>query len=261
MESVVIGAASGMGTAVARRLASRGPMVIADRDREPLERLAAELGGDVEVAGCDITRPDQVEKLFAGLDSVTSLVVTAGIAAVSGAPGRQIFEANLRGMRRVLDAFDPLVQEGTAAVCFASAGAYLVPDTPEVLKVLDDPLAEAFYDDLAAVGVDFENSLDCYNWSKKGVKLLVRRMAASWGARGARILALSPGAIDTPMGRDQAVETPIMLPWIEATPAGRWADADEVAAVTEFLTSSGASFMTGSEVLVDGGSISMAPPY
>ena len=134
MESVVIGAASGMGTAVARRLAARGPMVIADRDREPLERLAKELGDDVEVAVCDITQPDQVEGLFDGLDSVTSLVVTAGIAAVSGAPGRQILEVNLRGTRHVLDAFDPFVREGTSAVCFASAGAYLVPDTPEVRR-------------------------------------------------------------------------------------------------------------------------------
>lgn len=261
MESVVIGAASGMGAAVARRLGSRGPMVIADRDREPLERLAEELGGDVETAACDITQPDQVEALFAGFDSVTSLVVTAGIAAVSGAPGRQILEVNLRGMGHVLAAFDPFVREGTSAVCLASAGAYLVPDTPEVLKVLADPLAVDFFDALAAAGVDLENTLDCYNWSKKGVKLLVRQLAAPWGARGARIMALSPGAIDTPMGRDQAEETPIMIPWIEATPAGRWADADEVASVTEFLTSSGASFMTGSEVLVDGGSVSLSPAY
>jgi NAD(P)-dependent dehydrogenase (short-subunit alcohol dehydrogenase family) len=65
MESVVIGAGSGMGAA-ARRLAARGPVLVVDRNREPLVQLAEQIGGGVEVAVCDVTNPDQVDSLFTG---------------------------------------------------------------------------------------------------------------------------------------------------------------------------------------------------
>ena len=81
MTNVVIGAASGMGAAVARRLAPRGALVIADRSADGLEALRDELGGDVRALPCDVTDQAQVDALFAGVDQLDALVVTAGISS------------------------------------------------------------------------------------------------------------------------------------------------------------------------------------
>ena len=255
--TVVIGAASGMGAATARRLAGRGRLVVADRDGAGLEAIAGEIGGDVEAVVCDVTQPDTLEVVAAKVDKLGALVITAGMSAAQKVSGRTLFEINLLGSAHVLNVFDPLVVPGTAAVCFASAAGHQVPNVPEIAGVLDDPLSPTFFTDVAASGVDLDDGLASYSWSKLGVIRLVKRYATSWGRRGARIMSLSPGIIDTPMGRGEAAANPIMEEVAKATAAGRWADADEVAAVVEFLTSDSASFMTGSDVLVDGGMMAM----
>jgi NAD(P)-dependent dehydrogenase (short-subunit alcohol dehydrogenase family) len=93
-----------------------------------------------------------------------------------------------------------------------------------------------------------------YGLSKWAVRRLVIQRAPAWGAEGARIVSLSPGIIDTPMGRQELEQQPMMAGIIDATPLGRTGTADEIAAVIEFLCSPGASFVTGTDLLVDGGS-------
>ena len=148
MTNVVIGAASGMGAAVARRLAPRGPLVIADRSVEGLEALRAELGGDVRALPCDITSQEQVEALFAEVDELDALVVTAGISSSGMDRGKPIFEVNLVGMARVLQAAESRLRPGTVAVGVASQSGYMVPDDPDLFAVLEDPLAPDFYERL-----------------------------------------------------------------------------------------------------------------
>ena len=83
---------------------------------------------------------------------------------------------------------------------------------------------------------------------------LVEREALSFGQRGARIASISPGIIDTPMGRQEMEGHPIMKQIVDTSPLKRSAAAEEVAAVAVFLCSPSASYISGTDILVDAGS-------
>ena len=92
-----------------------------------------------------------------------------------------------------------------------------------------------------------------YAWAKRGVRRLVEREASAFGSVGARICSVSPGTIDTPMGRQEFEGQPGMRQLESMAPLGRSGHADEIAVVIDFLLSDQASFVTGTDVLVDGG--------
>src|SRR5206468_324977 len=92
-----------------------------------------------------------------------------------------------------------------------------------------------------------------YGYAKRGVMRLVAREAVAWGARGARICSISPGIVDTPQGRQEFEQQPAMATMIELTPIKRWAQPEEICNVVAFLLSDEASYMTGCDVVVDGG--------
>ena len=257
MTSIVIGAASGMGAAVARQLATRGPLLIADRNQEALETFAAELGGDVDTAVCDVSDQAQIDALFAKIEELDAVVNTAGVSGAQ-APGRTVLDVNLIGMARVLRAAEPFLGPNTVAVCVASQSGYMVPENQELFAVLENPLSPSFYDDLNQF-FDIEVPSLAYQASKRGVHRLVRRTAALWGQSGARVMSLSPGINDTPMNRTEEAKNPVMLDMIKACPLGRRGTPEEIANVVSFLTSDAASYMTGSDVLVDGGMASVLP--
>jgi NAD(P)-dependent dehydrogenase (short-subunit alcohol dehydrogenase family) len=250
--NVVLGAASGMGAAVASLLASRGPLLLADREAQALDELAARLGGGVSTRTCDVTSAQDVDALVGAVDRLGSLVVTAGLSP-SMTSGRPIYEVNLLGHERVVRAFEPATGPGSAAVCFGSVAGHMLPASAEVDAVLDDPFSATFFDDLAGLGFDPDNPQLAYALSKRGLLRLVRRHAPAWGARGARLLSLSPGIVDTGMGRLEAENQPMMAQMVESSALGRMGRPEEVARVAAFLVSDAASFMTGSDVLVDGG--------
>jgi NAD(P)-dependent dehydrogenase (short-subunit alcohol dehydrogenase family) len=141
---------------------------------------------------------------------------------------------------------------GTAAVCFSSSAAYQIAPyvDPAHDPILDDPLAADFLDQITA---DVTDSGHAYSLAKRGVIRAVARAAVAWGRRGGRVNSLAPGLIDTPMGRQEFEQQPMMQVMLDKTPLGRLGQADEVAAVVAFLLSDDASFISGIDVLVDGG--------
>ena len=154
----------------------------------------------------------------------------------------------------LLDALEPIVAPGSAAVCFASSAGYMPLELllgEELAGLVREPRSAGFLD---RAGAELTDSGLAYGWSKKGVQLEAAAAAVRWGPLGGRVVSLSPGLIDTPMGRQEFAQQPIMQEILDATPLGRQGSADEVAAVVAFLLSDDASFVSGIDVLVDGAS-------
>src|SRR3954451_24418962 len=239
-----------MGRACAERLrAAATVLVVSDLSAE-VDALASE-GGAIAVR-CDVGKRDDVEQLAATAREhgrVRALVHAAGISPTMS-DWKTIVQVDLVGTAYMIEAFAPLVSVGSAAVCFASSSAHQVPDDAAIAAVVDEPLAPELFDRLAE---HINDSGYGYAWAKRGVVRLVQRAATDWGARGARICSLSPGIIETPMGKQELAQQPMMTMMLEHTPLGRTGTPDEIAAVAEFLVSDAASYVTGTDILVDGG--------
>jgi len=257
---VVTGAGRGMGLACARRMVETvDTLVVVDRDDASLQGVSDELGAQAEILPLCVDVADRAAvarlALVAEHGELRAVAHAAGVSPTM-ATWRTVLDVDLIGTALVVDALTPFVTTGTAAVCFASMAAHLmIPDGASAGDaVLDDPLDPGFFDALAAaVGPSIEDSGVAYAWAKRGVQRLVRRVAVPWGQRGARICSISPGMIDTPQGRQEADAQPAMAVLLEHTPLGREGTAEELAAVVAFVLSDAASFMTGTDLLVDGG--------
>jgi NAD(P)-dependent dehydrogenase (short-subunit alcohol dehydrogenase family) len=251
--AVVTGAASGMGAAAAQLLVDAGwTVLLCDLDAERLAQAQGRLPGRTEVLAGDIANPDYGQALIAALAGrrIGALIHCAGLSP-SMASAERILEVNLAATIRLVDAICPQMAEGGCAVLFSSSGAHMIGSAmDDRLNAIRTPEAVASLLPLAGPG-------SAYTLSKRAVKLLVERMSPAFGARGARIASISPGIIDTPMGRAEMEVTPIMYEMLAKSPLPRAARPEEVAAVAVFLCSPAASFITGVDILVDGGKIAV----
>jgi NAD(P)-dependent dehydrogenase (short-subunit alcohol dehydrogenase family) len=255
---VVVGV-GGMGQAIARRLGSGKLVLLADYNDETLRAAAASLAGDgyqVRARSVDVSSAESVSALAqesAALGSVTHVAHTAGLSP-SQAPTAAILAVDLLGVALVLDDFAKVIAPGGAGVVIASMAGHLFPPlTPEQEQAVtqtpaQDLLRLPFITEVTEPGL-------AYGVAKRANRIQVQAASKVWGERGARINSISPGIISTPMGQEE-LASPLgegMRAMITASAAGRVGTPDDIAAAAEFLLGPHASFITGTDLLVDGG--------
>lgn len=248
--TVITGAGSGMGRACIDRLRGEADTIIA------VDLQAPAIDGTIGVA-CDVADPDAVAALadqVRATGPLAALVHAAGISPTM-ADAERVLRVDLLGTQYILDAFEDLVVDGSAAVMFSSSAAYAVAPhlNDEIESLLSEPLAPDFLERTTTmVG---GHSGFAYAMAKVGVIRAAARAAVIWGPKGGRVNSLAPGLIDTPMGRQEFEQQAEMQGMLAQTPLQRFGQAEEIAEVVAFLLSDAASFVSGIDVLVDGGQV------
>jgi NAD(P)-dependent dehydrogenase (short-subunit alcohol dehydrogenase family) len=257
--AVVVGAGA-MGMAVARRLGQTHRLLIADRDGHHLDKHSADLrrdGYDVLGYQCDVTVAENVAALAQAASAagpVRTLVHVVGLSPGMG-DFRTLIAVNLIGAVLVADAFLPLVKHGGVGIFISSMAAHM-RSFKDLEPLLDAPLQPDFINLLEAALNEPATSTLAYSLSKSTLNHMVKRRARDWGKNGARIVSLSPGLIATPMGALEFEQQPRKYDLLKATPIAREGTMLEIADAVEFLASDKASFISGIDLLVDGGLMS-----
>lgn len=260
-----------MGMGCARVLGKRQPLLIIDIDGQRLADCTAALeteGYRATGRQCDITDREQLEALAGQLTAGPGVGVLAHVAAVAGeAIGwRRVMEVDLLGAHLVADALAPCMVRGGVAILISSTGSYQCPVDPAIEALLDAPFQPGFMDKLAVAFGREPDFLEAYFMAKQGVNRLARRLALEWGPREIRAVSVSPGLINSTMGRTSGQQTPLYESGRQRqlasrgekaareVPLGRQGSVLEVTDVVGFLASDAASFITGIDIPVDGGS-------
>ena len=256
--TVLIGAGS-IGQAIARRVSFGQHVLIADLKLEQAESVAQifdDAGFRVSACSVDIGKRSSIEELVSraqGLGEVYQVINAAGVSP-SQAPVKTIFQVDLYGTAVLLEEFGKIIaQDGSGVIISSQSGHRLGPLTLEQDRLLALTPTEELLDLPFLQNVT--STLKAYQFSKRCNVLRVAAECINWGKRGARLNSISPGIIITPLANDE-LKGPRgegYRTMLEKCPAKRAGTPDEVGELASFLMSSRASFITGSDFLMDGG--------
>ena len=240
---LVAGGASGIGEATARRLVQEGAVVIiADRNAEAASRTAGDLGGGTEWFAYEQSDEDSIVDLFNQVSRGGSLHGVALVAGVhlgaislpdiTSESFSYVHAVNVWGVMNVLQrAIGAVVDDGRSSIVVVSSVAGIRPEIRDAV----------------------------YASSKAAAQAIVRSIALEVAARGIRVNSVLPGSAVTPLAVSLASLEAIESDAARTIPLGRPADSAEIASAIAFLLSDDASYITGTELIVDGGLFANSP--
>jgi 3-oxoacyl-[acyl-carrier protein] reductase len=229
--ALVIGAASGLGAAIATTLADDGfDIVLADRNLEGAQANAEKLGAPHVAAQVEVTDEASVQQLFAHHGDLDAVVNCAGfsgfgvIADLAVEDFRSVVDVCLTGGFIVIKHATPHLREGSVLVNLASLNARQ-----------------------PAIG------MSAYCAAKAGLAMLTQVAALELGPRGIRVNAVSPGFVHTPLTEGAALVPGVVEEYIENTAIGRVGTPQDIADAVSYLCSPKSSWMTGEVLDINGG--------
>jgi len=261
---VITGGAGGMGLATAKIVGKDHHVVLSDVKQQGLEKASEELkslGISCDYLVSDITdrkSVDELVKLATSKGELASVIHTAGLSPQMASP-EIIMKVNALGTVNINEAFFEVATEGFAIVNVASMAAHMAPGF--LLPKKSYPLAATNQDAFMKKMIsrcnlfpkDFMKKGMAYSISKNFVVWYCQKNAGKFGQKGARIVSVSPGSFDTAMGRLE--EKSGSAEMLETAAIKRFGRPEEIANVLAFCASDKASYLTGTDILCDGGTV------
>lgn len=259
---VVTGGGSGMGLETAKLVGKNQKIILVGRTVSKLQSALEELhalGIEAEAYPCDAGDRESVEKLAqyaAAQGTVKTVVHAAGVSPHMADP-QKIFQINALGTIHIDEAFGAVMGEGSCILNVSSMSGYMLPEEKLPRQIyalaLTDPaaFAGAAAQMLEAVPQEMRTGM-AYTVSKNFVIWYTAKMAVRYGKKGIRVLSIAPGTIMTPMGEVEGEEA---ASFALAGALGRVGEPEEIAKMMAFMVSDDCSYLTGVDILYDGGAI------
>ena len=261
-EVIALLGAGSMGCAIVRRIAAGKKILLGDISEKNLAQASHDLrysGYDVETSVVNALEKDSVEAFAekaASLGPVMYFIDTAGASPNQASP-EHILKLDMVGTGYAVDAFGNVMAKGSAGLIISSQTGYMhrLPDEVE-LEILSTP-TEKLMDVPYIQEVAMQGSGIAYMIAKRVNHLQAQKAAATtWKERRARINTISPGVIVTPLAYDEfRAAGEGYQAMVDASAAERCGTSDEIAEAGAFLLGEHAKFITGTDLLIDGGVI------
>mgnify|MGYP002515687418 FL=1 len=262
MKNVMLWAGAGqIDTAIARRMGTGMKIVVGDRKIENAQAAARtmnEAGFDAVPVEMDLSSRGSIQHFLdegQKYGPIRMLVNAAGVSP-SQAPIEVILKVDLYGTAVLLEEVGRVIAPGGVGVTISSQSGWRMP---ALTAEQDAQLAAAPAEELLSLDFlrpeNIRDTLHAYQLAKRCNEKRVMAQAVEWGQRGARLNAIAPGIIVTPLALDEfnGPRGEFYRNMFAKCPAGRPGTADEVANVAELLLSGKGAFISGSTFLIDGG--------
>jgi NAD(P)-dependent dehydrogenase (short-subunit alcohol dehydrogenase family) len=258
---IVLTGAGQLGMAIVRRMAYGNKIIVADwklENAEAITKTLVEAGFDAVPFKTDISSRASILELIkaAQKEGDISMFINAAGLSPSQSTKEHILAVDLYGTAILLEEFGKVIKPGGTGITISSQSGYRMP---ALTADEDRLLATTPTEDLLQLEMlkpeNIKDTLHAYQMAKRCNGKRVMAEAVKWAEKGARVNAISPGIIITPLALDE-INGPrgdFYKNMFAKSPAGRPGIADEVANVAELLLSAKGAFITGADFLIDGG--------